>query len=103
VVVAGEVSELVREDGAELVPVPVLERVERDIALGVVRRVAEVLERVDPRRERVLVDRELAPADVDVALARVHAPVLIGDGPGRLERGPFDRPALSGRRRGVCG
>jgi hypothetical protein len=102
VLVAAEVAELVDEHRAQLRPVPVLLDVERDRAQLVVLRVAVVLELVDPGGDGVLVDRQLAPADVDVALARVHAPVLDGDLPGGLEGGAVDRPALVGRGCGVC-
>ena len=77
--VAREVPELVDEDRAELRPVPVLGAVERDLAQGVVRGVAVVAVRVGPRRLGVLVAGELAPGDVDVALARVHPPVVHRD------------------------
>jgi hypothetical protein len=102
--VAGEVAELVHEDGAELRPVPVLAGVERDRAQRVVRRIAVVAELVRPRRNGVLVGGELGPADVDVAAARVGSPMLDGDLTGSAEGRPVGWPALGRalRRGGMC-
>jgi hypothetical protein len=92
--VAGEVAELVDEDRAELRPVPVLADVELDAAERVVLRVVVVLEGVDPHRGRVLLYGERPPADRDVALAGVHAPVRDRDLTGLLHGGAADRPLL---------
>jgi hypothetical protein len=97
--VAGEVPELVDEHGAELGPIPVLERVEDHGALGVVVRVAVVGVLIEPARDGVLVGRQRAPGDRDIAMARIEAPVGVGDLPGLIRPGLGSRLRGGGRRR----